>query len=153
MLVVFDLDLTLWNCGGTWCDHTNPPYKKISENLILDSHGRKIHLFDEVEEILQLLKSKQIPMALASRTDAPSWARQLLKLFDIEHYFIHAEIYPGSKVAHFEKIKKVTGVSFEEMFFFDDEYRNVYDVAQLGVSCHFVEDGLTMKTVKNALSW
>ena len=26
MLLVFDLDFTLWDAGGTWCDQTKPPF-------------------------------------------------------------------------------------------------------------------------------
>lgn len=40
-LIVFDLDFTLWNAGGTWCDHTFPPYRK-ENNRVIDSQGNII---------------------------------------------------------------------------------------------------------------
>ena len=39
MLLVFDLNFTLWNAGGTRCDHTTPPYRKRIDH-ILDGGGR-----------------------------------------------------------------------------------------------------------------
>ncbi len=83
-LVVFDLDFTLWDAGGTWCDCTNPPYKRVN-GYVEDAYGRKIKLYPDVKTILNELHDKDVKMALASRTEAPSWARQLLSLFEIDH--------------------------------------------------------------------
>lgn len=146
-LVVFDLDFTLWDAGGTWCDHTNPPYKGVN-NHIEDSYGSHIVLYPDVREILEQLSARQITMALASRTSAPSWARQLLKLFDIDHYFRYQEIYPGSKTTHFKQLQSQTGIAFEDMVFYDDEMRNITEVASLGVEAIYVEDGVTLDMVK-----
>jgi magnesium-dependent phosphatase 1 len=151
MLFIFDLDFTLWNCGGTWCDHTLPPYKKINSSLVLDSEGRKIMLYDDTIQILEELKKLNIKMAVASRTGAPDWARQLLNLFGIENYFTYKEIYPNSKVVHIGSIQKKTGISFNEMFFFDDETRNIEDVEPLGVNCYFIENGIKMQIINAAL--
>ena len=40
-LVVFDLDFTLWDCGGTWCDCLSPPFM-VRDQRILDRTGRWI---------------------------------------------------------------------------------------------------------------
>lgn len=48
-------------------------------------------------------------------------------------YFDHLEIYPGSKMTHFNKLQKATGLAFEDMLFFDDEARN-RNVETLGVT-------------------
>jgi magnesium-dependent phosphatase 1 len=151
MLFIFDLDFTLWNCGGTWCDHTFPPYKKLNNNTVVDSQGLHIKLYEDTLAILEELKKQNIEMGLASRTGAPDWARQLLHLFEIENYFKHKEIYPNSKVVHFGSIQKKTGIPFNEMFFFDDETRNIEDVESLGVNCYFVENGINMQIIRAAL--
>jgi magnesium-dependent phosphatase 1 len=152
MLIVFDLDFTLWDCGGTWCDHTLPPYKKLTDNLITDSAGRKIKLYPETIPVLEYLKMHNIHAAVASRTGEPNWARQLLNLFNINQYFEYQEIYPGSKIGHLHSIKKNSGIPFNEMYFFDDEYRNIDEVKALGVNCYFVGNGITASHIGAALS-
>jgi magnesium-dependent phosphatase 1 len=151
MLFIFDLDFTLWNCGGTWCDHTFPPYKKLNNNNIADSQGLQLRLYNGTIQVLDALKNRNIKMALASRTGAPDWAGQLLNLFGIDDYFTYKEIYPNSKVVHIGAIQKKTGMSFNDMFFFDDESRNIEDVEPLGVNCYFVENGINMQLINIAL--
>lgn len=93
-------------------------------------------------------------MAAASRTSAPSAARQALNgLYLIDDspstssdtprkawsLFDFTEIYPGSKIAHFKKLQADSGFEYEDMIFFDDEHRNSEVGHKLGV--HFVEVG------------
>lgn len=142
MLIVFDLDFTLWDAGGTWCDHTTPPYRS-SGGHILDGEDRLIQLYQEVPEILHELDSRGLPMALASRTHSPSIANMLLDIFKISDFFSFREIYSGSKIQHFSRLHKQTRTSYEDMYFFDDEYRNITEVAELGVRAFLVRDGLS----------
>jgi magnesium-dependent phosphatase 1 len=144
-LIVFDLDFTLWNAGGTWCDHTAPPYQKIN-NHVIDSENNSINLYPDVKSLLNDL-SKYVTLAVASRTYRPEWARELLQLFEIEKYFSYMEIYPGSKQEHFNHLQHQTKIPFAEMLFFDDEMRNVDEVAKLGVSTVLVDEGITSKMV------
>ena len=146
-LIVFDLDFTLWNAGGTWCDHTFPPYTRVNGH-ITDSEGSKIVLYPDVPDILQTLHSQNYLMGLASRTGQPTWAKQLLELFQIDHYFNYKEIYPGSKIEHFNQLHHLTNIPYEHMVFFDDEMRNIHDVSSLGVHAVFVEDGVNMRLIK-----
>jgi magnesium-dependent phosphatase 1 len=150
MLIVFDLDFTLWNCGGTWCDHTNPPYHS-QNGIIYDSNGRKISLYPHVLDLLNRLHKKPYTLAVASRTSAPDWADELMELFDIKKYFHHFEIYPGSKISHFMALRGKTGIPYNKMFFFDDEYRNIEEVGRLGVKTVYVENGLSMKHVSGLI--
>ena len=138
MLVVFDLDFTLWDAGGTWCDHTSPPY--IKENgYIRDADQRSIYLYPDVRSILDVLSRKKIPMAVASRTHSPDIARILMKMFGIRSRFQYEEIYPGSKIQHFEALRKSTQIPYHDMYFFDDEHRNIIEVEALGVNvCHVI---------------
>ncbi|KFO32083.1 Magnesium-dependent phosphatase 1 [Fukomys damarensis] len=121
-LAVFDLDYTLW---PFWVDtHVDPPFHQSSDGSIRDRRGQSIRLYPEVPAVLERLQSLGVPVAAASRTGEVEGANQLLELFGLVRYFLHREIYPGSKVTHFERLQHKTGVPFSQMIFFDDEKRN-----------------------------
>ena len=151
MLFVFDLDFTLWDCGGTWCDCTHPPYR-VGQGRVLDSSNRHIRLYPDVLTILQTIQAQGHDLAAASRTHEPDWAGQLLKLLEVDHYFKFKEIYPGPKTPHFQNLKKKSGMDFEEMVFFDDEERNIEDIRQLGVSAVSVYRGVNRDHVSPFLN-
>lgn len=145
---VFDLDFTLWNAGNTFCSETNPPYF-WENNKLIDQTGRWIRLYPDVPAILKILKSKGFKIAIASRTIEPTWAVQLLRLFDIEEYFDIFEIYPGSKTEHLKMIQKKTEIQYRQIVFFDDEERNIKDVESLGIVCVLVNNGINLQQVKD----
>ncbi|XP_067832957.1 magnesium-dependent phosphatase 1 [Heptranchias perlo] len=148
-LVVFDLDRTLW---PFWVDtHVDPPFKKHTNGTVVDSAGRTINLYPDVIDVLQSLRRDGILMAAASRTGEVAGANQLLSLLKLEQYFVQKEIYPGSKVTHFERIKHATGIQYSDMIFFDDERRNIVDVGKLGVVCILVSNGMTVELLKDGL--
>lgn len=147
-LLVFDLDYTLW---PFWVDtHVTPPFKRKGSDVV-DSHGQKIRYYKEVPNILKRLSEEGYELGIASRTSEIEGAKQLLNLFDWNKYFQYKEIYPGSKVTHFSKIQKASGVDYKDMIFFDDEHRNIVDVGKLGVTCVLVKDGVTSAVTENAL--
>jgi len=149
-IFVFDLDFTLWDAGGTWCDATNPPYRWENGQL-LDSFDAHIRLYDDVIQILEQLKNEGKKIAAASRTYQPGWAQDLLHLFEIDKYFDVKEIYPSSKIQHFNQIQKHYKLPYSEMVFFDDEYRNIEEVGRLGVEAVFVENGINTKLINRYL--
>lgn len=148
-LVVFDLDFTLWDCGGTWIDCTRPPFQLV-DGEVRDRNERRFRLYPEVEDILDELDAMAIPMALASRTEQPDWAREVLDLMSIRRRFAHEEIYPSSKVRHFTVLREASGVDYSRMWFFDDEDRNIREVGELGVTCVPVRRGLNRKAMQMA---
>ena len=145
-LIVFDLDLTLWDCGGTWCDCLSPPFSRDNDGRVWDSDGTPVRLYPDCSEILAALETAGTDLALASRTSAPPWARELLDLLGIRNLFQYEEIYPGDKTAHFRALREKSGVPFSEMLFFDDERRNIDAVSALGVTCVHVTRGLDWPT-------
>jgi magnesium-dependent phosphatase 1 len=145
-MMVFDLDYTLW---PFWVDtHVTPPMKASpTHDSAKDRFGETFAFYSDVSSILYNLRERGFKVGAASRTSAPDLARELLRLLHIPdgegkkrkavEYFDHMEIYPGSKIAHFVKLQKATGLRFEEMLFFDDEDRN-RNVESLGVHMQLV---------------
>lgn len=150
-VIVFDLDFTLWDCGGTWCDCLWPPFRKAGSR-VLDAHDSHVRLYPDVQEILDEIDSLGIPLAVASRTEQPGWARELLSLLGIRDRFTYEEIFPGSKIRHFERIREASGFTLEEMLFFDDEPRNLYDLEPMGVRCRLVRNGLNWQLFQDGLA-
>ncbi|KAH0626143.1 hypothetical protein JD844_000936 [Phrynosoma platyrhinos] len=86
-----------------------------------------------------------------SRTSEIQGATQLLDLFGINLYFRYTEIYPGSKVTHFQRLSQQSGIPLCQMLFFDDENRNIYDVSKLGVTCILVPNGMNLSLLDRGL--
>jgi len=149
-VLVFDLDFTLWNAGGTWCDHLQPPFSKMN-NRVIDRNHHEIILYSDVRDILNWAAERDFLLAVASRTYEPDWAGQLLELLDVRHFFHHEQIFPSSKIQHFQNIQEFCKLPFDNMIFFDDEQRNIHDVSALGVTSIFVADGLNWPAFQNGL--
>ncbi|GAB5365949.1 hypothetical protein AAMO2058_001102300 [Amorphochlora amoebiformis] len=139
-LVVFDLDNTMWT-------------PELYQLQTLPVPGRDINLFKGARAALFELATdpawRDTKVAAASRTEDVLWAEDLLKRFDaadgvtMDKLFHVKEIYPGSKRRHFERLKKKTGIGFNEMIFFDDSTWNTDEIEQMGVLCVFNPRGLT----------
>lgn len=161
-LIVFDLDYTLW---PFWVDtHVTPPLKASpTHDSVKDRLGESLSFYSDVPSILSSLQSASIKVGAASRTSAPDLGREMLRLLHVQdkegkkrksiEFFDHLEIYPGSKITHFNKLQKATGLKFEDMLFFDDEARN-RNVESLGVTMYLVRDGVTWSEMeKGIVSW
>ncbi|MCA9261256.1 MAG: magnesium-dependent phosphatase-1 [Planctomycetales bacterium] len=149
-LVVFDLDFTLWDCSNRWCDCLTPPFSRRGERVV-DAQDREVRLYDDVPNILDECESRATSMGIASRTEQPTWARELLDLLGVSERFAHAEIYPSSKLRHFAALQRATGADYSEMLFFDDELRNIDEVGRLGVVSVHVQQGLTFELFREAI--
>ncbi|KAG3184188.1 hypothetical protein PC128_g13871 [Phytophthora cactorum] len=112
-------------------------------------------------------------VAVASRTTEPKWAKTCMRLMDVDIGDVSSKdmkeeeseeseenddeeekksllsivdyeaIYPRNKRVHFEQLKKDSGIPYEDMLFFDNEYGNVHDIQKLGVTCAYCPQGLT----------
>ncbi|KAK2739739.1 hypothetical protein FQN55_009329 [Onygenales sp. PD_40] len=163
-LFVFDLDYTLW---PFWVDtHVTPPLKaKDNNSRCVDRWGESFAFYPAVSSILHACRSRSIPLGLASRTQAPDLARDMLKTLYIIpsfsdnpaaannrsvralEYFDYVQIFPGNKTQHFARIQQACGLRYEDMLFFDDEARNRNVQTELGVTFCLVRDGMTREEV------
>ncbi|XP_024081285.1 magnesium-dependent phosphatase 1-like isoform X2 [Cimex lectularius] len=141
-LVVFDLDYTLWPFYSDV--HVQPPFHNTSEGHVYDSKGVKVTVYAEVNRVLERVHKMNIMMAVASRSTASTGAKDLMHHLGWDKYFSAREVFPGSKVTHFHKIKNQTHVHFTDMLFFDDDPRNIKDISDLGITCILVIGGMKM---------
>ncbi|KAL2760213.1 hypothetical protein ACRALDRAFT_2094236, partial [Sodiomyces alcalophilus JCM 7366] len=166
-LIVFDLDYTLW---PFWIDtHVSPPLKPhASHTRATDRHGESYAFYPDVPSILATLpRAAGIKLAVASRTHTPDLARDLLKMLHIspaaalpkkekprkaiDFFDAGLEIYPSSKIRHFESIQRRTGIAYEDMLFFDDESRN-RDTEGLGVTMYLIRDGTSWVEIEEGIA-
>ncbi|OTA86709.1 hypothetical protein M434DRAFT_81903 [Hypoxylon sp. CO27-5] len=161
--IVFDLDYTLW---PFWVDtHVYPPLRAANpeRSACVDRVGETFAFYDDVPSILHGLALAGVKIGVASRTHAPDLGREMLKLLlvppdsktakprkAIEFFDAGLEIYPSSKIRHFEALAKRTGIPYSEMLFFDDESRN-RDTESLGVTMWLVRDGITWSEIVDGI--
>ena len=155
-LVVFDLDYTLW---PFWVDtHISPPFKvkkvkETGEKILEDGYSYEIKLYPEVFQILEKAKKEGIKMGTVSRTLEPEYGKQLLRLMDLEKYFISCEFDTGTKIKSIEKIAKMAGINagMKKCLLFDDETRNIRDIERAGGLGILLENGLTNEKFKEGI--
>ncbi|TWU35115.1 HAD family hydrolase [Novipirellula artificiosorum] len=58
-LIVFDLDFTLWDCAGTWCDCLARPFR-VHAGRILDRGGRRVTFYKDVPSILDFCDRNEV---------------------------------------------------------------------------------------------
>ena len=149
LLVVFDLDDTIW-----WPElymMSGAPFKKDKKQSgrVYDVANEEISVYPAASVAMHLISTHhtfvnaKTKIAVASRTHRRQWAKECIKLLELEAHISYTEIYAGSKQLHFEKLRTASGVPFADMLFFDNEKGNVTDVRQLGVTCVYCPGGMS----------
>eukprot|EP00429_Kryptoperidinium_foliaceum_P009402 CAMPEP_0176007290 /NCGR_PEP_ID=MMETSP0120_2-20121206/3157_1 /TAXON_ID=160619 /ORGANISM="Kryptoperidinium foliaceum, Strain CCMP 1326" /LENGTH=203 /DNA_ID=CAMNT_0017340047 /DNA_START=122 /DNA_END=733 /DNA_ORIENTATION=- len=161
-LVIFDLDGCLWRPEMYELVHfmgnKGAPFRpsEHDRNVLLTVGNEPVQLLKDVREVMKELfldpQWKDVTVGISSRTDAPHWARELLTKFSVRHdsgEFVLDDLFRGpveisyeSKVKHFRRISKDTGIAFEDMIFLDNEYGNCASVADLGVTVGYCPGGV-----------
>lgn len=150
-LVVFDLDRTLWPRRVD--AELRSPFVRVAGGGVEDARGVAVTTFPEVPATLRRLLEGGYQLAVASRVEDVAGAFQLLRLLDLHDLFSFVEIYPTPKTRHFRQLALHSGLDFRRMLFFDDDARNLRQVASLGVRCRQVpESGVVWDLVRDALS-
>lgn len=180
-VIVFDLDGCLWRpemyeilyySGGR-----GAPFRSDPDNVgqLLTCGNEPVYLLGDVRQVMRQLhyesKWDNVLVGISSRTDEPTWARELLTKFDLHvddgekeqattsQSATLSDVFKGgpieiahdSKVQHFQRISKQTGIKLEDMLFFDNESGNCREVAKLGVTVAYTPDGVTQQMFNVAL--
>ncbi|CAB9526455.1 Magnesium-dependent phosphatase 1 [Seminavis robusta] len=179
-LAVFDLDYTIWQ-PEMYQLYGEPTLKPIDNKynkrlsaqvlkearttkagyILTDRRNSPMRVFGGAAVALSEIERLKaagvdIQAAVASKTDAPSWARicmdhlvidndcttTLISCFDNGHL---VEISYGSKRQHLTRLHKKTGIPFEQMAFFDNESGNIRSVSALGVKCFYTPRGMQIQ--------
>ncbi|KAJ1454261.1 acid phosphatase-domain-containing protein [Pelagophyceae sp. CCMP2097] len=165
-LVVFDLDATLWT-PELFTLRRIAGYAAAS--LPGPRAGSDVKLIDGVADVFLELstdpKWQGTRIGVASRTNKAPWAFNLLQQFTVvadgkertlDSMIPFKQIFPGDKDKHFQRLQKDSGVSFEDMLFFDDarggKFGNCELVARCGVMAAHCPQGLTKDVWDNALN-
>lgn len=147
------------------------PFRKDHTGAVYDCAGERVRLMGHTLDIFTELAAdsqwSDTAVAYVSRTEYPEWALPCLQCFNVTrgvNYNENAaeltlfdmgkykEIYPGSKITHFKRIHKASGIPFEDMLFFDNEKWNCVEVARLGVVCVYTPNGLTSSAWQEGVS-
>ena len=96
-------DYTVWR---VFVDSlAGPPFKFCDKRkMVVDRRNWEVELFPQVGALLQAFREANLKVALASRTEEPEWAEEVISIFKVDGgdtlvEFTHArEIYPTSKV-------------------------------------------------------
>mmetsp|Transcript_21690 Transcript_21690/g.27972 ORF Transcript_21690/g.27972 Transcript_21690/m.27972 type:complete len:261 (+) Transcript_21690:153-935(+) len=173
-LIVFDLDGCLWRpemyellyfSGGRGAPFTQD---KQNPEILRTQGNEPVKLLGNVRDVMFELKTesswKGTRVGISSRTDQPTWARELLRKFTVtrpDHSpFAISEVFTekfcileaSSKVGHFERIVKQhgDGLKMNQILFFDNEYGNCQQIANLGVTVVYCPKGVTTEAWEKA---
>lgn len=162
---LFDLDFTCW---PFWLDSytDGPPFRQHADGVtVVDSHGTRVEMNSHVPEILCALHKAKMPIVLCSRSDAPEWCYEVIRLYVLDPGHMpplrfQDVIHPASvvrparsKVQHLKEIQFALQIPFERLLFFDDEERICEEARGMGVRCVNVgkESGVTRDMFEHGL--
>lgn len=143
----------LWGGGA--------PFTTSAAGSVKDRSGRRVSLLGNAKDALQAIADEpEIWSAgVASSTDEPDWARECMAKMTVDSGSKRSvascisvvDIAKGRKSGHFERLRKKTGIEYEDMMFFDNEMRNCESVEPLGVFCVYTPRGMTEEKWSAAL--
>jgi magnesium-dependent phosphatase-1 len=126
MLVIFDGDGTLWS-GDVLAGYLTTPLRYIDDDTVEDHQGKRIMLKEGVRDVLDVLREKDIYVALASENrKLPVVA--LLQRLKLGQYFNFLEVSWTEKdemILRILNIFKEKGKETGKVYFIDDFDYNI----------------------------
>lgn len=168
-VVALDLDATVWMPElYMMTDYrTLKPLRRANGECyaVKDGWDQELGFMEDAQRVIQLVSSWEDTMlAYVSRTTEVEAAALAIDNLHAEFcaktktgstmrdVVDHVEIYPGSKVGHFQELKKALGVEYTDILFLDNESWNTKEVSSvLGVCSVHCPRGLTMNAFERGL--
>ncbi|KAL5022867.1 hypothetical protein ScPMuIL_002022 [Solemya velum] len=152
-VIIFDLDYTLW---PFWVDrkvNVEPPFCRVPDGRVYDAAQHEMKAFPDITNILQRLYNDGIVLGIASEAFNKDEVRNLVTYFGWDKYIPYIEIFPGSKITHFVKIKRQCNIDFTEWLYFDDEKEHLREVVNtcLGITCVLADRGVSEDLLEQGL--
>ena len=160
-LVVFDLDACIWSPEMYELWGGGAPFTyDAAANTCTDSNGVVVRLLGAIPEVFDEIRAWGGQIAIASRTDEPSWAREILNKFRTRSgETLMAcvapkldELYKKNKTTHLGQIWAKSSIDYAAMIFFDDDPRNISDVSGLDVLSILTPQGVTREVFDQGLA-
>ncbi|KAL5022868.1 hypothetical protein ScPMuIL_002023 [Solemya velum] len=144
-VIIFDLDYTLWPFCVDKRINAEPPFCRVPDGRIYDARQREIKAYPDIDNILRRLHSQGYILGIASESFFRNDVISLVKHFGWDTYIKYVEVFPGSKITHFVRIKRKCGIDFMEWLYFDDEGDRLREVVNtcLGVTCVLADCGVS----------
>lgn len=147
-LVIFDADKTLWDHPDI--SSSNPPFKRINEDTLVDTTGSEIHLYKQVREMLQGLKEQNVIISLAS-WNTPKPCFEALQQLDLLKHFKHPKVQPHPKkhkmIKELLEDLKEDGIEVkpDEILYVDDKKKHLDDVRKQTGEIRFLQMWVDVK--------
>ena len=106
ILIVLDLDHTVWNFYATDASDAMSPYHSIDNDTVSSADMQRFELFKGSREVIAyvLARPSQFVVRVASASVATQCAKELLSLFGLQPLCVGAQIYGGDKTKHLKMI-------------------------------------------------
>ena len=155
-LVILDGDGVLW-------DHPDLsalvlPFKRVSQDVIVDSMGEKVRLTREMRNLLKELVKRGIVVALAT-WNKPTHVTQALQLLDIDTYFrvVESKFHPRKHIMIRNILKKLAEEGFklksDQILYVDDRRVHLADIRKEIGNIHFLQMHVDIKKPSEILKY
>lgn len=154
IIFAFELDNTLWECGGERHDKLEAPFEKKSVigGLIKDKMGKRLYPYPEIKTILSQIKDSGYTIAFMATTGKPECTRQLMEITEIDHFPDISIFNEDNKKDQINMLMAETGSTPGEILYFDSSRENTRQLKPMDINTFLIPDeGLTHDTFMVAM--
>ncbi|XP_054274074.1 magnesium-dependent phosphatase 1-like [Macrosteles quadrilineatus] len=149
-MIIFHMDRTIW---PFWfeLDVTRPIQNK--NGIVLDDGFQPLKPYPQVPGLLSSLHSKGYKLAFVNQSPDNSSIESLLQWFDLNKFITYKITMSAPRKELVRLISQNFKVDCGDILYFDGEYEEIPDIAELGTVCIQTSDkGVTTEDVEKGLS-